>query len=178
MESILGTLLIFCLRIIDVSLGTMRMIYTIRGRRFVAAGLGLVEASVFIFAISRVMREMHDPMRMVGYAAGFACGTLLGMTIEKWIAGGSLLFRIIARKHPHELTDALRKANYGVTLVHGEGRDGPVLVLFVVAPRKLGGRVLKQIQEIEPTAFITIDPISRAIGGHVPHVVPVGVLRK
>jgi uncharacterized protein YebE (UPF0316 family) len=42
---------ILALRICDVSVGTVRVIYTIRGQRFVSACLGTLESGIWIFAI-------------------------------------------------------------------------------------------------------------------------------
>jgi uncharacterized protein YebE (UPF0316 family) len=168
MESLLGALLIFGLRIIDVSIGTVRTLFTIRGQRVVAGVLGFIESGVFIFAISKVLSEAgRDPVRMVGYAAGFATGTVLGITIEKWIASGTVLVRIISPRHAVRLRANLLNEGFGVTAVRGEGRDGEVMVLFVVAPRRRAKQVLAAVQEVDADAFVTTEPVSHAMGGHL-----------
>ncbi|HEX2973025.1 MAG TPA: DUF5698 domain-containing protein [Tepidisphaeraceae bacterium] len=175
MESLLGALLIFVLRITDVSLGTLRVLYMVRGQRLKAAGLGLVESSIFIFAISRVLAEVSYP-KMFGYAGGFAMGTLLGVTIEEWIASGFILVRIISREKGAQLRQRLRDEGFGVTTVRGEGREGELLILFVVALRRRGDELLGVVKEIDANAFVTVDSVNRAIGGYLPHVAePEGV---
>jgi uncharacterized protein YebE (UPF0316 family) len=104
---------------------------------------------------------------MVGWAAGFATGTVVGISIEQWIASGSILVRCISRNHALRLRELLHSEGFGVTAVQGQGRDGNVLVIFVVAARRRGGELLKIIDAIDPEAFITIEPVSRAIGGWV-----------
>ena len=71
-ESLWPAALIFCLRCIDVSLGTMRMILTIQGRRTVATMIGFVEVTVFITAVASVVRGPLDPLRVIAYGSGFA----------------------------------------------------------------------------------------------------------
>jgi hypothetical protein len=71
MAAIFGALLIFCLRITDVSIGTLRVLYMVRGRRLMAAVLGLAESGIFIFAVSRVFKGDVTTPKMLGYAAGF-----------------------------------------------------------------------------------------------------------
>jgi uncharacterized protein YebE (UPF0316 family) len=115
---------------------------------------------------------------MVGYAAGFAVGTLVGMTLERWIATGYLITRVILREHRFDLVQRLREEDFGTTVVRGEGQAGEVFVLFVVSTRKRGPRVLQIVQEVEPKAFITIDPIHRAIGGYLPHLPASAALHK
>lgn len=178
MEQIGIALLIFALRICDVSIGTVRVIHTIRGNRIASASLGFIESFVWIFAISRAMAYVNNPLNMVSWAAGFAAGTVLGITLEKWIATGHILMRVISLEKGPLLRDALRGAAVGVTAVPAEGRGGALLVLFCVAPRKRGKDMLKTVRAIDPDAFITIDPVSQAIGGYLPGVVEASAVRK
>lgn len=178
MEQLGIVLLIFCLRICDVSIGTVRVIYTIRGNRIASASLGFIESFVWIFAISRAMAYVNNPINMVAWAGGFAAGTVLGITLERWIATGHILMRVISVDKSGSLRDALRACGVGVTAVPGEGRGGAVHVLFAVAPRKLGKAMIKTVQTVDPDAFITIDPVSQAIGGYLPGVVEASAVRK
>ena len=169
MELFLLALLIFAMRIVDVSIGTVRAIYTIRGNVLVSCVLGFVESAVWIFAISRLFGQVNNPVAMLAWALGFTSGTVLGMLVEKWIASGSVMFSIFARgEQAGELERGLREKGLGVTRVFGEGRDGPVPVLFVVSPRRRVKEVTKLIDDRAPEAFTTIEPVSRTIGGTLP----------
>jgi uncharacterized protein YebE (UPF0316 family) len=105
---------------------------------------------------------------MLGWGLGFGAGTFVGITLEKWIATGHIVIRVIGSDHAEQLRVALMKEDVGVTGLHGEGRDGRNLILFIVAPRRRGDHLLSVIQRIDPEAFITVDPISHAIGGYMP----------
>src|SRR5687768_13886037 len=179
MHELLIALLIFAMRIADVSIGTIRTIYTIRGKRIVAMCLGILESGIWILAISQAVELMKEnPWAMVGWAFGFGAGTFVGITVERWLAAGTILMRVISLDKPCELRDALLAENVGVTRLPGEGRNGEVNVLFVVAPRRRGSVLLKKVQAIDPDAFITIDPISTAIGGYMPVTVRPTSMRK
>jgi uncharacterized protein YebE (UPF0316 family) len=168
--SALGTaILIFLLRIGDVSIGTVRVLYTVRGKRAISMALGFVESLVWIFAISRLMKTVNEnPINMVAWAIGFAAGTAVGITLEQWIASGQIMVRIISVYHSGELRRALHGMGFGVTAVEGEGKDGSILILFVVAPRRRTKEVIRQIEQIDPDAFMTVEPISHASGGYLP----------
>jgi len=170
MEQLGIALLIFCLRICDVSIGTVRVIYTIRGNRVASAVLGFLESLIWIFAISRAMAYVNNPASMIAWASGFAAGTVLGITLERWIATGHIIMRVISLEKAEQLRDTLREASVGVTALNADGRGGARLVLFCVAPRKRGREMIKTVQAIDPDAFITIDPVSQAIGGELPGV--------
>lgn len=169
MTALATALLIFGLRIVDVSIGTVRVIYTIRGHRVVAATLGFFESLVWIYAISRLVATVgQSPMHMLAWAIGFSTGTALGITLEQWIASGSALMRIISVEKSSELLAQLREIGFGVTAIEGEGRRGPVLILFVLTPRRRVKGIIQEIEMIDPDAFVTVEPVSHALGGYLP----------
>ena len=178
MNPILIALLIFCLRIVDVSIGTVRVIYTIRGARMISAVLGFVESFIWIFAISWAVTQMTNLWNMIGWSCGFAAGIMVGVTIEKWIASGWILLRVISMGEANDLREKLLEQGFGVTAVPGEGRSGPVRILFIVLPRRRGKDALDRIRDVDPDAFITIDSINQAIGGYVPSAFPSTAIRK
>jgi uncharacterized protein YebE (UPF0316 family) len=178
MDAILTALLIFALRIVDVSIGTVRVIYTIRGQKLISTGLGACESFIWIFAISRAFKYVDNPLSMVGWALGFATGTFVGIALDQWIGSGSILMRVISRNHALRLRELLNAEGFGVTAIQGQGRDGNVLVIFVVAPRKRTGDLLTLVQGIDPDAFITVEPVAKAIGGYVPHFPAPASMRK
>ena len=96
MEILLGALLIFCLRFIDVSMGTVRLLMAMRGRRLVAGLIGFIEVSIYVVAISQVVTNIGNWWNVLGYAGGFAMGTIVGITIEKMLAIGLAEVNIIS----------------------------------------------------------------------------------
>jgi len=177
-EQILGALLIFGLRICDVSIGTLRTLYMVRGDRVRAIPLALVESGIWIIAISRVMAQVSNPLNMAAYAGGYAMGTLLGMTIEKWIASGWIVARIVSGEGATALAAAIRAAGFGVTVTTGEGREGDHRLMFVVTHRRRGQELLDLVKRIDPQAFLTVDPVHQAIGGFMPHHARAMTVRK
>ena len=179
MSVILYPLLIFCLRCIDVPAGTIRVIYMVRGQRVRATLLSVIEAGAYIVAVVTVIQDLKDhPMYILAYVAGYSVGTYIGITIEKWIASGWIVARIASRESAPRITERLRQEQFGVTILRGEGREGEVSMLFVVAPRRRGDEMLRLVREIEPDAFVTVDPVSQAIGGYLPHVGTASLVRK
>ena len=169
MEVALGALLIFALRICDVSLGTLRSLYVVRGISRVAVPLAFAESFIWIIAISQIMAQVtsgHLPS-MLAYSAGFATGTFVGITIERWIGSGWILVRIITKADA--LTAAIRGRDFGVTEVQGEGRFGEQSLLFIVAPRRRGNELLELVREIDAHAFVTVDAVNTAMGGYLPN---------
>ena len=179
MDALLGALLIFCLRIVDVSIGTLRVMYMVRGERAKTVPLAFVESAVWVFAISRIFKQVDNPLNMLAFAGGYAAGTMVGMTLERWIASGHILVRVISDKADHgELVGAIRGAGFGVTVLPGQGLGGEQAILFVVAMRRRGRELLDLIRRRDDDAFVTVDPVSRAIGGFLPPAGAAAGLRK
>ena len=171
MDLFLGALTIFCLRIGDVSAGTLRVVFLVNGRRLPATIFAILESAIWILALSRVFSHLDHWQNMVGYSLGYATGTLVGISLEQFIAVGQVVFRIITPMPEMHLRDRLADEGYGVTLFWGEGVNGRVQELMVVIPRRQRRHVIRHIHEIDPTAFVTIENVAQTYGGFRPRPV-------
>ena len=166
-EGILGALLIFGMRLADVSLGTFRMILAFQGRSVIAAAIGFVEVTIFIVAIGKVMGNLDSPLNVLAYSGGFAGGTLLGIGIGNRVALGTRFVRVITHRLNDRLVDALRGAGFGVTRVPGEGMQGKVYILLSVVRRKDLDTYVGLVRELAPKAFYTVEDARAFQGGFV-----------
>jgi uncharacterized protein YebE (UPF0316 family) len=165
--TVLGNaLLIFCLRLTDVSMGTVRTIMVMRGMRWVAALIGFVEVSIWVVAISRVIGNLDSVWSVLGYGGGFAAGTLLGMWIEDKLALGHVFVHTISLDKGQELAHAMREAGYGATKVQAEGKSGPVHIIDAVLPRKQVKGLLRLVNEIDDDSFVTIEEARKVMRGY------------
>ena len=157
MELIFSALIIFSLRLADQSLGTMRALLVAKNKPIYAALIGLVESAIWIVAISQVVKDIDDPVLIGAYAAGFAAGTILGSYIERIVGVGNIVVRVFCPANSPSVAEKLREDGYGVTIINGEGKDGPVKIYLCVIPRRKLKSVLNMIEEINPNSFITTD---------------------
>ncbi len=163
-------ILIFAARVCDVSLSTLRMIMVVRGKEYPAAAIGMVEATIYIAALGRVMTNINDPWKMLAYGLGFATGTLLGSTIEERLAMGHVSLEVIPPEETaEELLKALRTAGYGVTVLTGYGLKGEKMVLMISTDRKSLPRLTEIIEEFAPDSFVTILETRAVRGGVTPY---------
>lgn len=162
-----GALLIFLLRIVDVSCDTMRVIFAIRGKRTIAALLGFAQAVIWIFAVGNAVRHLDSIYHILGYAGGYAMGTFVGVSIEQAIAYGIATVRVVSRHAGVEIADALRNSGFGVTELPGYGRDGSVEILHSVVQRNEVPEVLSVIDKWDAGAFVTIEEPKVLRGGSV-----------
>ncbi len=137
------------------------------GVYFVPAFSGLFsphwdETARGVLAISQVIKDLDDPLLIIGYALGFAAGTISGSYIESSIAIGDVVVRIFLQKgkNSDSLTKELRSNGFGVTVLNGEGMEGEVSIAWCVTPRKQVKKVLSIVSEISPNAYVTTEATS------------------
>lgn len=157
---LLTGILIFCARVADVSMGTLRTLMTVQGRMLAAFCLGLVEVTIWIFVINAVVGHIQStPLLVVFYALGFSTGNVVGIWVEKKLAIGHVILRLLTARHGTEMTAAIREMGFRVTEFMGQGRRGPVSELYVVCERRDLNKIMACAQSIDPTVFyITENP--------------------
>ena len=155
-ETLLGALIIMFMRMIDVSLGTMRTILVVQGKKYHAAITGFFEVLIWIFAMRYIVQHLDNEMNLIGYAIGFAIGNILGIQLEQQLAIGYVQLNIISRHFTDKITDQLRLSKYGVTLIPAEGGSGGMSIIIAIIKRKEMKNVIKLIETIDPHCFITM----------------------
>lgn len=173
-------LLIVLARICDVTLGTLRTVAIVNGRRSLAWVLGFFEVLIWIYAVSAVLQNgIQSPVIAVAYAFGFATGNFIGITVEKMLAHGEQVIRIFTRCGP-EMACEIRLLGFGVTQLVGEGRDGRIDVLFVKSRRKDTDKALALARQFDPCCFYTVENIrysSDAVAAAAQHSTARSVLK-
>ncbi|MFO7447126.1 MAG: DUF5698 domain-containing protein [Ignavibacteriaceae bacterium] len=155
-DALSGAFLIMFMRIGDVTIGTMRTILVVQGKKYLAALAGFFEVLIWVFAIRFIMQNLDVIANLFGYATGFAIGNILGITIEQKIGLGFVQLTIISRHFTDVIADTLRKSKYGVTILPGEGGSGGVAIIVVIIPRKNQKKIIHLIEDIDKGAFITV----------------------
>ena len=163
---LVNVLLIFTLRVTDVSMRTVRMTMIMRGMRKLAALIGFVEVTIWVVAISRVLGQLNSVWNLLGYSGGFATGTLLGMWIEGKLAFGHVHVHVVSMTKGLETVQKIREAGFGATLVSAQGQSGPVYLIQVTAPRKRVDAIIRAVNEVDATAFVTIEEARRVLRGY------------
>jgi uncharacterized protein YebE (UPF0316 family) len=159
-------------RILDVSMGTLRTVAVVRGKVLVAAMLGFFEMIIWVLAIGNLVTCLDNPFNVLGYAGGFALGNALGIAIEKKLALGKLVVRMITRDHGEELAEALREAGLRVTEFIGRGKLGPVTLLYVIMDRTDVPAAQRLAESVDPNVFVAIEDTRGANRSLAPTMVP------
>ncbi len=157
--------LIFIARILDQSIGTLRLIFISKGMKRIAPFLGFFEVIIWLLAVGQIMQHLDNWLCYVAYGAGFAMGNFIGITLEEKLSIGTSIIRVILSSESPELIGALKLHNFGLTILDAEGAKGRVKILFSIIRRKEIPLFLNTLHEYHPTAFYTIEDVKEAKEG-------------
>lgn len=155
---LLTSLGIILARTIDVSLGTLRTVFVVQGRRGLAWGVGFCEILIWVTVVSKVIQNLSEPLYLIAFALGFATGNAVGITLERWLAFGEQVVRVITKEGPR-IAAQLRSEGFRTFLFPGNDDDGSIDMLFLEVPRRKTSDITLFIREIDPDCFYTIDDV-------------------
>jgi uncharacterized protein YebE (UPF0316 family) len=156
-DAVILALVIFVLRVFNSAVGTIRLVVMARGRFWLTAVLGFIEALIFAWVTANVIADLSNMLVLFAYCAGFSLGIYVGMAIEARFVTSYVKVNIITRNGGHELAIRLREMGHGVTEIHGEGGTGEVTMLSSVVLRVHVPEVLKFVYAEQPQAFVTLE---------------------
>lgn len=150
----LMVIIIFSINIVYVSFFTIRMIMTLKGYRYLAAMVSMVEVVIYIVGLGLVLDNLDQIQNLVAYAIGYGSGVVIGSMIEEKMALGYITVNVITSEQNQVLPKALRSKGYGVTDWAANGMDGDRQSMQILTPRKMELKLYATIKEIDPKAFI------------------------
>ena len=169
-------LIILVVNIIYVSSSTMRMILTLKGRRYLAAAVSTLEVVVYIIGLSIVLDNLDGIQNIIAYAVGYALGIIIGSIIEERLALGYITVNVVSSKPELKFSESLRKEGFGVTSWTSTGMDGDRLSMTILTPRKQELRLYQAIMSIDPSAFMVAYEPKHIQGGFLVRQVKKGRL--
>jgi len=167
LEIIYWSLIIFVARIVDVSLGTIRVNMIVRRKKFLAATIGFFEVAIFISIIVRIIQQVDSIYAILAYAAGFAVGTVIGIIISEKLSRDLISTSIISKNHSDEIKEVLKEEGYGITCYSGKGINGEIEVINVVCSNSSLKRLNKLVYIKDPGAFMASYMLDKIRGGFI-----------
>ncbi len=161
-------IIIFFGRVIDVSLGTLRIIFVSKGEKNKAPLIGFVEVFIWVVVISQILTRANDMVAYLSYAAGYATGNYVGILLENRIAYGIVLCRIYTKKNSAEMIKMLNKQNFGATVIKGRGAVDEVDIIETVIDRKEMKTLEKAINELDSNSFYVVEDVRTKHNGIFP----------
>ncbi|NLN55804.1 MAG: DUF2179 domain-containing protein [Clostridiales bacterium] len=170
MDLLLLCVIIFFSRILDVSLGTVRTILTVRGNRRVSALIGFGEVMIWFLVVREALNTDEKSIFIaVAFAGGYASGTFIGGLIAKKLFPSNHLVQVITSSRDGELLKAIGDAGFPMTVADVYGRDhlAEKYLLFIYIDGKYLDKLKGIIFEKDNNAFISVSEGKASYNGQI-----------
>jgi uncharacterized protein YebE (UPF0316 family) len=155
----IGALVIFGLRVLNMSMDTLRLLFTMRGKKALSWVIGFLVSLVYVLLLTSVLSNLNNPLYIIAYSAGFATGGVVGMWIEERLAIGFVHLQVISPRRGVVMAEKLRENGFAVTEIPARGKDGMVSLLNLSVRRKQAVAVQKIVNECDEAAFVTAEDV-------------------
>lgn len=160
---------IFFVRIIDVSLGTIRTIFSVKGENFIASAIGFIEITVWFLIVREALNTDAGGLWItLSYAGGFSTGTYIGGILSNKFINGNLGVQIITADKDKKMISTLRKEGYAVSVidVKGQNEEGKYM-LFIEINNKNFDHLKELVKSIDEKAFIVVNETKFVQNGYL-----------
>ena len=159
MEILLLCIKIFLARICDVSIGTVRMVVTVKGKSVLAALLAFLEVFIwFNIAREALNTELVSLWIPIAYAGGFAAGTLIGSFSSKRLIKGVVGVQAVLKKLTKEMIKIIRDEGFAVSITQLHSTDDAEkkdMLYFQIKSNNVI-KLSKLLKKLDPNAFIAV----------------------
>lgn len=156
---------IVLVRVVEVSIATIRYVVTVKNKALLAAILGFLETYIW-FTIVQQAIQFNGNIYLVAifYALGFALGTYIGNILANILVKGTSTIQIITDEY--ELVNILRKAGYAVSVMNAEGQNNKEKYLLLLEVKnKTIKKVRKIVEDNDSQAFVIEKESSYHVNG-------------
>jgi uncharacterized protein YebE (UPF0316 family) len=145
----------------------------VHGRIPLSVLLGFFEVLVWVTAIAEVILNLkNSPVLVAGYSAGYAAGNAVGILIEKRLAFGRCVVRLIS-VNGEQLAAAVAPNGLVLGVFHSENDENPSTLVFSIVERRKLPQLLRRAREIDPRVFWVVERFAEtstlASLGPLPH---------
>ncbi len=160
---------IFLVRILDVSLGTLRTIITVKGRNTLASMVGFIEVFVwFVIAREALNTDVDSIWIAISYSLGFATGTYIGGVLSDHFISGTLSVQVVTSSKDRRILNKIREEGYGMSVIDIRGKDDgqEKYMLFIEINKKNMSHLKNMIKKIDEKAFIVVNETKYVQNGY------------
>lgn len=159
-------LLIFLARIVDQSLGILRIIFATKGLKLPVLAFAFFESFVWLLAVRQILVRIDHLYYFFAFAGGFACGNAFGIFLEEKISIGFVIVRVVFQKDSEVSIKMLKNKGYRLTIVDALGMEGPVKMIFSTILRRQVKDFLETLNIHNPNAFYTVEEVKEVREGY------------
>ena len=156
---------IFFVRILDVSLGTIRTMFVVRGKKLISSIIGFFEILVWFLVVKEALQtESNSIFIAISYSLGFATGNYIGALLSDKLITGNVSVQVFT----NNLEKILREHGYGVSSVvyTGYEEEAHKHMLFINVDKKKEKALRELIKKNDKEAFIIVNETKYVENGY------------
>lgn len=167
---LLMCLKIFAARIVDVSLGTLRTVFVVKGKVIEPVVIAFIEVLVWFAVAKEALNATGNAVLIaISYAGGYATGTFIGTRLSNLLIKGTVGVQIILKEKSEKLVNKLRKKGYAVSVIElkndyqGKHKD----MLYIQVDNKKLKELTNMVETFDKNAFIVVNETKLIHNGFV-----------
>lgn len=167
MELLILCIKIFFVRILDVSLGTVRTIFVVKGKTFIASMIGLVEVFIWFVIVREALNTDSTSLWVaLSYASGFATGTYIGGKLSDKFIKGNFGVQVITSSK--DMASFLKAKGFGLSVIDviSEEDQTQKYMLFIEIDKSKFEYLKSLIKEIDEKSFIVVNETKKVYNGY------------
>ena len=160
MELLFLCIKIFVARIIDVTLATLRTVYSVKGKTLLAGIIGFIEATIWFIVVKEALNtDIQSPFIVMSYAGGFATGSILGTFVSKKFVNSLITVEVITTKATPENVEKIRLEGFGVSVIDILDNEDDVdkKMLIITLNSKHLEELKRILRHIDKKAFVVVN---------------------
>lgn len=160
MELLFLCLKIFFARIIDVTLATLRTVYSVKGKTILAGIIGFIEATIWFIVVKEALNtDIQSPFIVMSYAGGFAAGSVLGTLVSKTFVNSLIKVEVITTKATPDNVEKIRLEGFGVSVIDILDNDDDIdkKMLIITLNSKHLEELKRILRHIDRNAFVVVN---------------------
>ena len=166
MSTLLLCLKIFGARLIDVSLGTIRTVYTVKNKHLIASFIGLIEVIVWFLIVQEALNSTSNNFFIAfSYSIGFAVGTYIGGILSNKLINTKLGIQVILSNKDDNIINKIRQMGYAVSIINLVSKDNKYM-LYIQVDSKKYQKLIKLIKSLDKNAFIVVNDTKVVYNGY------------
>lgn len=160
-------------RIVDMSLATMRTVFTVKNKPQIAAPIGFIEAFFWFMVVKAaldyaIQNPVADTLLLaISYSLGFALGTFLGGIISKKFVKSKIHVQIVLSSKNNDIVNALKEKGFGQTIITAKGanKNAETYMIFVETDSDKLKELKTIIDTMDEKAFVSVSESKSVYNG-------------
>lgn len=160
MKLFLLCLKIFFARIADVTLGTIKTNYIVKGKTSLAGIIAFFEVFIWFLVVKEALNtDIQSIWIVISYSGGYAMGTLLGTFISNTFINSLISVEVITSKATKENVNKIRKEGFGVSVVNTDEnlQSTSNSILFITLNSRNLEDLKRIVRHIDKEAFMVVN---------------------